>query len=216
MSEDVRRRAAYFNALTRLVPEWTHDALSHLNSIATQMMLITEVARKLDADSADVREIQESLKRADNGVKRLTGLLRHQRRALGPIPERDGGPIDLAQEMTEMDALLGGSAHHFRVGWTLSAPAGPIPAEGGLDLHEALWIAAAEMLLAVPKGGQMSVRLETAGERAVLRFESSASGTTDASWLSTVRSVLEARGGGLRSESAAALELDIPVATVPR
>lgn len=214
MSEDQRRRTAYEHALVRLFPGWTHESRSHLANISTNLEVIAELMAKhaSEGDPA-VASLSTWLQRARKGVQHLTAALARQ---VAAARLESSGPIDLAEELRRIQALVAQSAMDRSVRFTVEAPATPVWAAGGAEIAEALTIAVVELIFATPPSPELQIRLAVAGDRAVLDFDGSVRRPDESPWLEPVRDAFTAGGGAVRSAPASELQFTLPLATVPR
>jgi len=214
MSEE-HRRIAYLEALSRIQPQWAHEARQHLGGLGLQVELIVATLAKRGGDAELIAELKPILERAQAGVRNFRDAIDRQFSVWSRNAESD--LLDLCSMVSRLGALLEPSAKNRYLKWSVVVPAGTLWIEGAEPaLREALTIAAIETLYATPEKNTLTLQLEARNDEASLRLIGTQPPSEDAPWLSVVRETLARFGGKAGARGDLEFELIIPMAAVPR
>jgi hypothetical protein len=216
MTEEIRRRCAYLDALARLLPRLDHDANGNLGAIKLQLdVMVVKLAEQ--GATVEIAELTPYLNRSMNAIRKFQVALQLQHKVLR-WGASGGELFDIAEHVTALGALLESFAEfQVKVPYSVLAPADPVWIEGGdPSLREAVTIAAVEMLFLTNPDGAVTMRLDADGERAALRIEGPRRPADSTPWLVAVRETLARFGGRVEAGDELSLDLIIPMAAVPR
>lgn len=217
MTEEIRRRTSYLEALARLLPRLDHDANNSLGAIKLQLDVL--ILRLADArgPAVEMAQITPYLDRSMDAIRKFQVALELQHKVLRWGSSSDAH-FDVAKHVSRLGAFLDSFARlQFEVPFSVVAPEDPVWIEGGEPaLREAVTIAAVEMLFLTSRKEPVTMRLDADGERAALHIAGPRRPPDSTPWLVAVRETLAQFGGRVEAGDELSLDLIIPMAAVPR